>query len=64
MKRELGAGMVGGGRDAFIGGVHRMAMRLDGKIELIAGAFSSNPQRRSAGHSKAVEELRILEDAR
>jgi hypothetical protein len=35
--------MVGGDRDAFIGGVHRMAMRLDGKIELIAGAFSSNP---------------------
>ena len=32
--------MVGGGRDAFIGGVHRMAMRLDGKIELVAGAFS------------------------
>ena len=31
--------MVGGGRDAFIGGVHRMAMRLDGKIELVAGAF-------------------------
>ena len=43
MRRKLNAGMVGGGRDAFIGGVHRMAMRLDGKIELIAGAFSSNP---------------------
>ena len=35
MKRRLKAGMVGGGRDAFIGGVHRMAMRLDGRIELV-----------------------------
>ena len=45
MTRRLKAGMVGGGRDAFIGGVHRMAMRLDGKIELVAGAFSSNPEK-------------------
>ena len=45
MKRRLKAGMVGGGRDAFIGGVHRMAMRLDGKIELVAGAFSSNAEK-------------------
>lgn len=36
-------GMVGGGRGAFIGQVHRMAANLDGKIELIAGAFSSDP---------------------
>lgn len=34
-------GMVGGGRDAFIGGVHRMASRLDDQYELVAGAFSS-----------------------
>jgi hypothetical protein len=45
MTRRLKAGMVGGGRDAFIGGVHRMAMWLDGKIELVAGAFSSNPEK-------------------
>jgi predicted dehydrogenase len=45
MKRKLKAGMVGGGRDAFIGGVHRMAMRLDGRIELVAGAFSSNAEK-------------------
>lgn len=38
-------GMVGGGRGAFIGQVHRMAANLDGKIELIAGAFSSNPEK-------------------
>ena len=34
--------MVGGGRDAFIGGVHRIALRLDGYYELVAGSFSSN----------------------
>ena len=35
MKRRLKAGMVGGGRGGFIGGVHRTAMRLDGRIELV-----------------------------
>ncbi len=38
-------GMVGGGRGAFIGGVHRMAANLDGKIELVAGCFSSDPEK-------------------
>jgi len=38
-------GMVGGGRGAFIGAVHRMAANLDGQIELVCGAFSSDPQR-------------------
>lgn len=38
-------GMVGGGRDAFIGGVHRMASRLDDHYELVAGAFSSTPEK-------------------
>ncbi len=37
--------MVGGGRGAFIGQIHRMAANLDGKIELIAGAFSSSPEK-------------------
>lgn len=37
--------MVGGGRGAFIGGVHRMAARLDGCFELVAGALASDPQR-------------------
>ena len=35
--------MVGGGRGAFIGAVHRMAARLDGHYEMVAGAFGSNP---------------------
>ena len=45
LNRKLRMGMVGGGRGAFIGGVHRMAAALDGKIELVAGAFSSNPDK-------------------
>jgi predicted dehydrogenase len=38
-------GMVGGGIDAFIGAVHRIAARLDDKFELVAGALSSTPER-------------------
>jgi predicted dehydrogenase len=41
-KRKLRYGMVGGGQNAFIGAVHRMAANLDGQIELVAGAFSSD----------------------
>ncbi|MHB0858623.1 MAG: Gfo/Idh/MocA family protein [Anaerolineae bacterium] len=43
--RKLRMGMVGGGRDAFIGGVHRRAAQLDGNVELVAGAFSSTPEK-------------------
>ncbi|WP_197054768.1 Gfo/Idh/MocA family protein [Paracoccus sp. PAMC 22219] len=41
-------GMVGGGNDAFIGGVHRIAARLDGEFDLVAGALSSTPERARA----------------
>jgi predicted dehydrogenase len=44
----LKLGMVGGGKGAFIGGVHRFAARLDGKWELVAGALSSDPERAAA----------------
>jgi len=40
--------MVGGGRGAFIGAVHRMAATLDGEIELVCGAFSSDPEKSKA----------------
>lgn len=43
--RKLRFGMVGGGRGAFIGAVHRIAAQMDGQAELVAGAFSSDPQR-------------------
>jgi predicted dehydrogenase len=63
MKRKLKAGMVGGGRDAFIGGVHRMAMRLDGKIELVAGAFSSNAEKsRLSGEDLLLDPNRVYPD--
>ncbi len=45
LDRKLRMGMVGGGRGAFIGSVHRMAAALDGKIELVAGAFSSDSEK-------------------
>jgi predicted dehydrogenase len=43
--RKIRMGMVGGGRDAFIGAVHRMAAALDSQIELVCGAFSSNAEK-------------------
>ena len=45
MPRKIRLGMVGGGRGAFIGGVHRIAARLDGHFDLVAGALSSDPER-------------------
>jgi predicted dehydrogenase len=45
MSRRLRLGMIGGGRGAFIGAVHRMAARLDDRYELVAGVFSADPQR-------------------
>ena len=48
MKRRLRMGMVGGGRGAFIGSVHRIAAALDGTTELACGAFSSDPERSRA----------------
>lgn len=46
--RRLRLGMVGGGQGAFIGGVHRIAARLDGRYELVAGALSADPDRAAA----------------
>ena len=43
--RRLRLGMVGGGQGAFIGGVHRIAARLDDAYELVAGALSSDAAR-------------------
>ena len=42
--RKLRMGMIGGGRDAFIGSIHRLAANMDGLIELSCGALSSNPE--------------------
>ena len=45
MTRRIRYAMVGGGRDAFIGAVHRAAMALDGQYELVSAALSSTPER-------------------
>ncbi|MDG4881146.1 Gfo/Idh/MocA family oxidoreductase [Mesorhizobium sp. WSM4884] len=47
-RQRLTVGMVGGGRNAFIGAVHRLAMRLDDQIVLVAGALSSDPENAAA----------------
>lgn len=44
-RHPIRLGMVGGGQGAFIGAVHRMAARLDGRYDLCAGALSSDPER-------------------
>jgi predicted dehydrogenase len=48
MNRKLRFGMIGGGRGAFIGAVHRLAAAMDGQAELVAGAFSSDAARSRA----------------
>lgn len=54
-------GMVGGGNDAFIGGVHRIAARLDDKFELVAGALSSTPEKsRESGEALGLD--RVYDD--
>lgn len=45
MRRKLRMGMIGGGQGAFIGMVHRMAAAIDGQIELVCGAFNSDPEK-------------------
>jgi predicted dehydrogenase len=61
--RKIKMGMVGGGRDAFIGAVHRMAAALDGQIELVCGAFSSNPEKsRLSGADLFLAKDRVYPD--
>ena len=51
--------MVGGGKDAFIGAVHRIAANMDGLIELCCGAFSSNPEKaKASGRALFIEDNR------
>lgn len=63
VERRLRLGMVGGGRDAFIGGVHRIAARMDNEFEFVAGALSSTPDKaRQSGHDLGLPEDRIYDD--
>ena len=61
--RKLRMGMIGGGRGAFIGAIHRHALQMDGLIELKCGAFSTNPENAIAsGNDLFLDENRIYTD--
>jgi len=65
VERKLRMGMVGGGPGAFIGPVHKMAAELDGRIELVAGAFSQSAERsRAAGEGFGIDPARVYADYR
>ena len=61
--RRIRLGMVGGGNDAFIGGVHRIAARIDDRFELVAGALSSTPEKARAS-GEALGLARVYDDFR
>ena len=61
--RPIRLGMVGGGNDAFIGGVHRIAARIDGRFTLVAGALSSTPEKaRASGVALGLDPVRTYDD--
>ena len=61
--KPIRLGMVGGGRDAFIGAVHRICARLDGRYELVAGALSATPDKAQAsGRDLGLAADRIYDD--
>jgi predicted dehydrogenase len=65
MQRKLRMGMVGGGPGAFIGEVHRKAARMDGGIELVAGAFDINPRKsKQMGRELCIDSKRTYTDYR
>jgi predicted dehydrogenase len=60
---KLKVGMIGGGKDAFIGAVHRLAFNMDGQVELVAGALSINPQiAEESGRDYFLDPSRIYTD--
>ena len=60
---RLRMGMVGGGQGAFIGDVHRLAARLDGQIDLVAGAFSRDPENcKATGRQLGLDPARCYSD--
>lgn len=61
--RRIRLGMVGGGRDAFIGNVHRIASRIDDKFELVAGCFSSTSEKsKASGADLGLADDRVYGD--
>jgi predicted dehydrogenase len=61
--RKLRLGMIGGGKDAFIGAIHRLALNMDGQIELVAGALSVRPDIAvESGQLLFLDENRVYTD--
>lgn len=61
--QKIRMGMVGGGEGAFIGAVHRMAANLDGQVELVCGAFSSDAERSAlSGAALGLPHNRVYAD--
>ena len=61
MANRIRLGMVGGGNDAFIGAVHRIASRIDDQFDLVAGALSSTPEK-SRASGEALRLPRVYDD--
>jgi len=63
IKRKLKMGMLGGGPGAFIGEVHRKAVRLDGNVEIVAGAFDIDPEKsKQTGNELGLDSSRVYDD--
>lgn len=63
MNRKLRMAMIGGGKGAFIGAVHRIVAAMDGQIELVAGAFSSQPSVScETGQELFLDPTRVYDD--
>src|SRR5699024_6590421 len=62
MHRKVRMGMIGGGKGAFIGNIHRMAARMDGRIEMVCGAASSDRETsRESGKALYLPPDRVYE---
>lgn len=63
INRKLRMGMIGGGKDAFIGAVHRLAFNMDGQVEMVAGALSQRPENAiESGELLYLDKERIYTD--
>jgi len=61
--RKLRMGMIGGGKDAFIGAIHRHAIGMDGLIDIKCGALSIDPKNAiESGRELYLDENRIYTD--
>jgi len=63
LNRKIKMGLIGGGPGSFIGPIHHKAAIMDGKIELVAGAFSSDPNKsKQTGRELFIDESRVYDN--